>query len=173
MKVLVALVWDFMNRSSLYFQNTLSTKWLIIWGIIVFIIAIGCAFMSCKDKNGENNIWADLLTAVVFLSVYGSVFFIGLNEFKDFVNADSESGYYCIIIMLISILLLIVVSAVNGTILYSIVYIVCLFISAFLFSEFVVGLGVLMGIGLFAGGSTYVGTFTDKNGNSFDVYKKN
>ena len=172
MKGLVALLWDFMDKSCLYFQNALSTKWLIVGGVVAFIIAIGCAFMSCKDKNGENNIWADLLSAVVFLSVYGSVFFIGLNEFKDFVNADSESGYYCIIIMLISILLLIVVSAVNGTILYSIVYIICLFISAFLLSEFVVGLGVLMVLGVFAGGSSYVGTFTDKDGNSYDVYKK-
>ena len=70
MKDLVALLWDFMNNSCLYFQNSLSTKWLIIWGVIVLAIAIVCAVLSCKDKNGENNIWADLLSAVVFLSVY-------------------------------------------------------------------------------------------------------
>lgn len=172
MKDLVALLWDFMNNSCLYFQNSLSTKWLIIWGVIVLAIAIVCAVLSCNDKNGENNIWADLLSAVVFLSVYGSVFFIGWNQFKDFVNAGSEYGYYSIIIMLISILLLIIISFANGKILYSIAFIVCLLISAFLFSKFVVGLGVLMGIGLFAGGSTYVGTFTDRNGNSYDVYRK-
>ena len=87
-------------------------------------------------------------------------------------NAGSEYGYYSIIIMLISILLLIIISVANGKILYSIAFIVCLMISAFLFSKFVVGLGVLIGIGLFAGGSSYVGTFTDKNGNSYDVYRK-
>lgn len=172
MKGLVTLIWDFMSGSSMYFQNTLSTKWLIIWGIAALVIAICCAILSCKDKNEENNIWVDLLSAVIFLSVYGSVFFIGLNEFKDFRDANSEFGYYCIIIMLISIVLLIVISSVNGTILYAIAFIVCLFLSAFLFSKFVVGLGVLMGIGLFAGGSSYVGTFTDKNGNSYDIYKK-
>jgi hypothetical protein len=173
MKGLASLTWDFMSDSSMYFQNTLSTKWLIIWGIVALVIAISGAVLSSKDKNEEDNIWIVLLSIVSFLSVYGSVFFIGLNEFKNFANANSEFGYYCIIIMLISILSLIVISAVNGTIHYAIAFIVCLLLSAFLFSKFVVGLGILLGIGVFAGGSSYIGTFTDKNGNSYDIYKKN
>ena len=175
MKDLVALLWDFMNSSCLYFQNSLSTKWLIIWGVILFAIAVVCAVLSCSDKNGENNIWVDLLSLAVFLSVYGSVFFIGWYEFKEFANVGSESeGRYSVIVMLISIILLIIISFANGKILYSITFIVCSMISAFLLSEFVVGLGVLMGFGLLvgAGGSSYIGTFTDKDGNSYDVFKK-
>ena len=74
--------------------------------------------------------------------------------------------------MLISTLLLIIVSAVNGTIHFSIAYIVFVLLSALLFSKFVVALGILLGIGAFAGGSSYVGTFTDKDGNSYDIYRK-
>ena len=86
MKDLVELVWNFMDKSCLYFQNSLSTKWLIIWGVVALIIAIASIIMLSKDKNGEENIWADILSVVVFLSVYGSVFFIGLNDFNSSLN---------------------------------------------------------------------------------------
>lgn len=45
--------------------------------------------------------------------------------------------------------------------------------AAALFSKFAIAIGVLLGIGVLGGGSSYVGTFTDRNGNSYDVYKKN
>lgn len=171
MEDLVALVWDFLVKYCLTFQNSLSTKWLIIWGVVALVLAVVSAVFSCKDKNGENNVWADLLSVIIFLSVYGTIFFIGFNEFKEFVSAGSELGYYSIIIMLISIVLSIVIAIANGKILYSIAFIVSLILSALLFSKFIVGLGILIGLGLFAGGSTFVGTFTDKYGNSYDVYK--
>ena len=169
---LVTFVWDFMNKYCMYFQNALSTKWLIIWGVVALILAIASVFMSGKGKNGEDNIWIALLSVFVFLSVYATVFFIGVNEFKGYEIANSECGYYCIIAMLISTLLLISVSAVNGTIYFSVAYIIFIILSALLFSKFVVALGILLGIGVFAGGSSHVGTFTDKDGNSYDVYKK-
>ena len=48
---LVTLAWNFMNKSCLYFQNALSTKWLIIWGVAAIIIAVGSVVLSSKDKN--------------------------------------------------------------------------------------------------------------------------
>ena len=169
---LVAFFWDIMDKLSLYFQNALTTKWLIIWGIVAVILAIGSAVLASKDKNDEENVWIVLLSLAVFLSAYATIFFMGVNDFKEYEIANSDFGYYCIIALLISTLLLIIVSAVNGTILFSIASIVFVILSALLFSKFVVALGVLCGIGVFAGGSTYVGTFTDRNGNSYDVYRK-
>lgn len=171
MKGLVALVWDFMTSSSLYLHNTLSTKWLIILGGVALAVAVYCIALLCKDQNDENKDRNESLCTVIFLFVYGSVFFIGFNDFKVFADANSTCGYYCIIIMLIAILLLGLTSAINGTMLYSITYIVFLFLSAFLFSKSAIGVAILMGIGVFAVLAYHSEYFSGGDNDFYDNYE--
>lgn len=171
MKDLVAFVWDFLNNSCLYFQNTLSTKWLIISGIIALAMAIVCAAMGRSDEDESNYTFITLFMA---FPIYFSIFAIGLNHFEGFVSVDNVICYISILLLLLMIVLYIIYSVSCGKILYSIASIVCLMLSAFLFSKFIGVIGLCMFIigGILGGGSSYLGTFTDKNGNSYDIFKK-
>lgn len=173
LETISAFIWDSLNSLCLYFQGTMGNVGLIVWGIIAVIVAAFFAGESCKDENGKDNIWYGLLSIVVFFAVYGSIFCIGWNEFKVYEKANSEYGWFFVSLMLFSSLALFTCCFFNKKVLFSIGFVISVIVSAALFSKFVVVLGILLGLGAFAGGSSYVGTFTDKNGNSYDVFKKN
>lgn len=161
------IVWNALSDMCLFFQGALSTTWLIILGIVVVILAAICADESCKDEYGEENVWYTLVSTAVFITVYGTVFCIGWYDFKKIDQAESNV-WIVVPLMCVSIILCLL----NKKIFFSISFIVGAIVSAALFSKFVVALGILLGLGALMGGSSYVGTFTDKYGNSYDIFKR-
>ena len=164
------IVWNGLSTTCVYFQGVLSSTWLIVFGIIAVGIAVFCAVESCKDENGEKNGFLLLLSILSFFSIYIAFFGIGWESFKSY--EEIQSGIYWIGITSMWVLssLFIILCLINKKILYSIGYVICTVLSAILFSKFIVIIGVLLGLGALGGGSSYVGTFTDKNGNSYDIY---
>ena len=170
---ITTIVWNGLAKSCVYFQGALSTTWLIVLGIVAIGIAVFCAVETCKDENGEKNTIHVLLSLVTFLAIYGTIFCQGLEDFKNYETTKDDEYWIAITVMWVLILTFILLCLANKKILYSIGFVICTLLSAILFSKFIVALGILLGLGALTGGSSYVGTFTDKHGNTYDVYKKN
>lgn len=167
-----ALLWDSLNSLCLYFQATIEDGGLLVGGIVALLVAGLLAIKSSKNEYGEENLWYSLLVLVDSFSVYGSILCIAWNDFKAYEKANSEYGWIFVSLMLLSTLILVLVRLFNKKIFFFIGFFICLIVSAALLSKFVVGLCIILGLVALGGGSSYVGTFTDKYGNSYDIFKK-
>ena len=169
---IAANIWDLFANFCLFMQESLETKWLIIGGIIMVIIAAFLCDRMMKDEYGETNIWLILFAVGFFLAVFFTVFCMGLDNFVHYKDLKDSDDWIIVSITWIILFLLIIISIPSGKIITTLCFVVCAIMAAALFSKFVVGVGILLGLAALGGGSTYVGTFTDRNGNSYDIYKK-
>jgi uncharacterized membrane protein YhdT len=164
-------IWNVLAKLCLYVQSTFNTTWLIVLGIAFLVGAIIAAYLHDDKERGSS--WITILSAILlFLSIFFVVFLMAWNEFKPYNDVASDINWISVSVFLVLAVLLLISTAFSYRVIYSILYIVCMVASAILLSKFMVVIGVLLGLGAIGGGYTYVGTFTDRNGNSYDVYKK-
>ena len=88
-------------------------------------------------------------------------------------TAGDDSDWIFVSIMWGLFLCMIVASYYEKVFWIAVVLSISMIVAAALFSKFAVGIGILLVLGALGGGPTFVGTFTDRNGNSYDVYKNN
>ena len=167
-----SVIWDMFAKMSLYVQLNFSNTWLIVLGIVFLVAGIVAACYIDDKENGT--VWVKaILGVLVFLATFVVILFVAWNEFKPYHEIDSDINWIVVSVFLLLAILLLVSTAFSYRVLFTVLFIICMIASAIFFSKFMVAIAVLLGIGVIGGGSTYVGTFTDRNGNSYDVYKKN
>lgn len=170
-----SIVWDMLANLCLFAQTTFNTKWLIILGIVFLAGIIICGYYMAEGNKNGFPVGTGVLAFLFFIALFANILIMAFADFKDYstATAGDDTDWIFMSIMLALLLCLIAVSIYEKVFIAAIIMVICMIISAALFSKFAIAIGIVLGIGVLGGGSTYVGTFTDRNGNKYDVYKKN
>ena len=169
---IASLIYDSLVNMCLFFQGIFDSKWLIILSIVFIISSIFCFIKLCKDEYGNNNVWMMTLSEILIVVVGMLIIFIGMDNFKPYKESDNTVSLISTTAMWILALIHVVICSCNHKALYSICFIIGIIMCSVLLSKFFIIMGVWLFMCMFVGGSSFVGTFTDKNGNSFDIFKR-
>jgi len=168
-----SIVWDLLAKMCLFTQSTFGTKWLIILGIVFVFAAVVCFNYIVNDSKNGFPVWTLIFSFLFIFSLCINLVFMWWYGFNDYENTTTRRDLFEVLVFSTVWLLLLctmVASVFEDVWMPTIIMVVCVIISITLFSKYgFLGLAVL-GIG--GGGATYIGTFTDRNGNSYDIYKK-
>ena len=169
-----SIAWDLLANLCLFAQTTFSTRWLIILGIVFIAVVIFCGYYLAEGNEKGAPVGTAILAFLFFVALFVNLLIMAFADFKDYnvATAGDDTDWIVVSVMLALLLCLIAVSIYEKTFVISIIMALSMIIAAALFSKFAVAIGIVLGLGVLGGGSTYVGTFTDRNGNSYDVYKK-
>ena len=170
-----SVVWNMLANLCLFAQTTFSTKWLIILGIVFLAGVIFCGYYLAEGNEKGVPVGTAILAFLFFVALFVNLLIMAFADFKDYstATAGDDDDWIYMSIMLALLLCLLAFSIYEKVFVVAIFMIVCMIILAALLSKYAIAIGIVLGIGVLGGGSSYVGTFTDKNGNSYDVYKKN
>lgn len=163
-------MWNCAASVCLWAQGQFSTTTLVVTGIIALVGFIYAT--NVMENKGATPVILLSLLAFVLLFVFGVI--VGFGDFAHRTTNEGDGVLACgiIWILLLLIWLAIIGNGVSlGFLFQSILSIICTIVCLICFSKYIIYVAILGGIGVFAGGSKFVGTFTDKDGNSYDVYK--
>ena len=170
-----SIVWDMLANLCLFAQTTFTSKWLIILGIVFIAVVIFCGYYMAEGNEKGAPVGTAILAFLFFVALFVNILIMAFVDFKEYsvATAGDDDDWIFVSVMCALLLCLVAVSIYEKTFIISIIMVISMIAAAALFSKFAIAIGVVLGIGVLGGGSTYVGTFTDRNGNSYDVYKKN
>lgn len=173
MKTFFETIFSFLWNISVDFYTWVHTSYseetLIISAIILALIGI---YTCYKMYDSEINWFGGTLFACVFFFFYGvSLYLMYEVHFVHWENiTDGYSGWTSMIIFAVFTLLLLISGLSNNRIIYALISFLCLYFSCLLLGKHAAWVLIpFIGCG---GGSTFVGTFTDTHGNSYDVYRR-
>ena len=164
-----SFLWDISVDFYLWAHSSFSEKSLIIMAVIIVIIGI---YTCCKVYESSVNWLVGTLIACMFFSMCGvSLYFMYSNGFVHWANLNGDLiGWISMILFMTMMFLLIASGIANNRIIYSIISFLCLYVSCLLLGKHAIwALLPIAGIG---GGSTFIGTFTDTRGNTYDVFRR-
>ena len=167
-ETIFSFVWDASVDFYLWAHSSFSEKSLIIMAIIIVLIGI---YTCCKVFENSVNWIVGTFFAFTIYIIYGvSLFFMYSDGFVHWSNLNSGSGWISMILFGVMTLLMIISGISSNRLVYSIVSFLCLYISCLILGKHAIwALIPFIGIG---GGSTFIGTFTDTNGNEYDVFRR-
>lgn len=171
---LVTNVWDSIANLCTTTHGAIDDLWIIIIGIVLIVASFCFGILISRNSNSESMGKFNLIMLLLlFITIVVFVFNIGLEGFKPYRSVENNSGWITFLVLSSFFIVLILINMLSiRTIIYVVLFFVCSFGAAILFSKYVWPAVILLSLTLLGGGSTYVGTFTDKNGNSFDIYRK-
>lgn len=163
-----SFVWDVSVDFYLWTHSSFSEKSLIIMAVIIALIGI---YTCCKALENDANWFLGTLFAFIIFIVYGvSLYFMYSEGFVHWSNANGDLGWISMILFWVITLIMIYSGFSNNRLVYSIVSLLCLYVSCLLLGKHAIwAILPFAGIG---GGSTFIGTFTDTNGNKYDVFRR-
>lgn len=164
-------IYNLLAHACLWTQSQFSNTVLIVGGVAMIIIFVGVCYKMYEDEGGGDTALTFALSAGLFYMLFGLC--QGVSEFVD-VDVTQSLYVWSVVIMCGLLLIFIGVgyaSITKGMFIEFLIGFICMVLGYILLSKYI-AIIVCAGCIAIGGGSKYIGTFTDKNGNSYDIYKK-
>lgn len=166
-----SIVWNLGVDLCLWFQNGLTSTWLIIGSVITFIIAIWIADNIVKMPNSDFSLLCVFTIIGCLFMTLTSVAAMSFGSFSHYDSIEYPTAALIIISITITLmLLLIILGFFSGNSILSVLWVCCCIVLGALLSKFI-AIIIIFAIITVGGGGTYMGTFIDRYGNKYDVYK--
>ena len=156
-----SIVWDMLANLCLFAQTTFTSKWLIILGIVFIAVVIFCGYYIAEGNEKGAPVGTAILAFLFFVALFVNILIMAFADFKEYsvATAGDDDDWIFVSVMCALLLCLVAVSIYERVFIIAIIMVISMVIAAAaLFSKFAIAIGVVLGIGVLGGGSSYVGT---------------
>ena len=178
-----AYVWNALKSLCIFSQTHLSFNWKLALLVFCVIFGVFCFIKAKKEVDPfdeDSHVVFNITALFNFISIFG---FASCLCFADYVDYNLTSRFTRIfawiffVFLWLSIIYFIIIGFKLNIkyFLYCCCVIICTVLSAAIISTILGGLVLILliiGGGLVGGGGSYIGTFRDKYGNSYDIFEK-